>query len=56
MPDALLPPVVDDDGAPFWEYAARANSGCRPAPTAVNCASRRGPAARTAGPSTASGA
>ncbi|WP_327683130.1 Zn-ribbon domain-containing OB-fold protein [Streptomyces sp. NBC_00467] len=23
MPDALLPPVVDDDGAPFWEYAAR---------------------------------
>ncbi|WP_405570532.1 Zn-ribbon domain-containing OB-fold protein [Streptomyces sp. NBC_01167] len=23
MPDALLTPVVDDDGAPFWEYAAR---------------------------------
>jgi uncharacterized OB-fold protein len=21
--DALLTPVVDDDGAPFWEYAAR---------------------------------
>ncbi|MZD10483.1 hypothetical protein GTW43_36215 [Streptomyces sp. SID5785] len=23
MADALLSPVTDDDGAPFWEYAAR---------------------------------
>ncbi len=23
MTDALLAPVTDDDGAPFWEYAAR---------------------------------
>ncbi|MFH8881311.1 Zn-ribbon domain-containing OB-fold protein [Streptomyces californicus] len=23
MTDSLLPPVPDEDGAPFWEYAAR---------------------------------
>ncbi|WP_241267387.1 zinc ribbon domain-containing protein, partial [Streptomyces scabichelini] len=23
MPGELLSPVLDDDGAPFWEYAAR---------------------------------
>ena len=52
----LLLPVVDDDGAPFWEYAARGElrvQAC--AATAAGCASRPGPAARTAGPSTASG-
>ena len=55
--DSLLLPVADEDGAPFWEYAARGElrvQACA-APTAANSASRPAPAARTAGPSTASG-
>lgn len=55
--DSLLLPVADEDGAPFWEYAARGElrvQACA-APPAASCASRPGPAARTAAPSTARG-
>lgn len=55
--DSLLLPVADEDGAPFWEYAARGElrvQACA-SPPAANCASRPGPAARTAGRSRATG-
>lgn len=55
--ESLLLPVVDEDGAPFWEYAARGELRVQ-ACAAADCGRLRflpGPAARTAGRSRASG-
>lgn len=52
----LLLPVPDEDGAPFWEYAAHGELRVQACAACGGSASRPAPAARTAGPSTASGA
>lgn len=53
--DGFLLPVPDEDGAPFWAYAARGELRVQ---TCADCGELRfppAPAARTASPSRASG-
>lgn len=53
--DQLLLPVPDEDGAPFWEYAAQGELRVQACTACGGSASRPDPAARTASRSTPSG-
>lgn len=55
MTEPLLTPVLDDDGAPFWGYAAQGELRIQ---ACADCGELRfppRPAVPTAGPSAASG-